>query len=95
MGRSVFNLSEELDISYKIIKDGTIEVNCFILSCIFVFILWMSNIITITQFVLLNIFYIFWILCVSINNNTFDVLKINLKKKMNTIQNMLINKKID
>lgn len=93
MRKSVFNLSENLNISDNMIKDGIIEVNCFISSCIFVFVLWMFNIITFTQLMLLNIFYVFWIFCVSVSNNTFNVLRTNLKKKWNILQNMIINKK--
>lgn len=94
MGKSVFNLSEELNISDKKFKDGTIELNCFISSCVLVFVLWMFNIITFIQFILLNIFYIVWIVCVHINIDKISTLSVYVKKKWNVLMD-IIDKKIE
>ena len=94
MGKSVFNLSEELDISDKVLKDNTIELNCFISSCIFLFILWTFNIITFMQFMLLFSFYIFWIVCEYSSIDRVNTASIYVKKKWNILMNMVNNKKL-
>tara|TARA_B100001142_G_scaffold326701_2_gene382723 strand:- start:228 stop:515 length:288 start_codon:yes stop_codon:yes gene_type:complete len=95
MGKSVFNLSEELNISDKKFNDRTVEINCFISSCLFVFVLWMFNIITFIQFMLLNIFYIFWIVCEHTNFDKVSTVTVYVKKKWNVLMDMIDNKKIE
>ena len=66
MGGWLFNLNEEILI------DGTIETRCFISSCFFVLFLWILNIITGVQFIILFMFYISWMVLTLYSINKLD-----------------------
>jgi len=69
MGSSIFSLSEELIKSNSRIQ-YRIESKIFIIACFFILLLKMCNIITFNQFFCLFIFYIFWVNCSILYNET-------------------------
>ena len=66
MGRSIFNLNEE------IFDNCSIESSIFVILSISVLFLWFLNIISAMQFIFLSIFYIFWIIIVFYSKNKLE-----------------------
>lgn len=66
MGRSIFNLNEE------IFDNCSIESSIFVILSISVLFLWFLNIISAMQFIFLFVFYIFWIIIVFYSKNKLE-----------------------